>query len=136
MISAARHAGLLRPVPVIEEALVDMIAALGRLDVGETRSGGPHRGPVDLALPLGHVDPLDRLRLGPRHTGMESRLRRPGVGVLPGAGMAGSSTRALPLARVDAGTVDLVGRLTIAAVRYEHKTLSDRWMDGSVTVWK
>ena len=31
---------------------------------------------------------------------------------------------------------DLVGRLTIAAVRYEHKTLSDRWMDGSVTVWK
>jgi hypothetical protein len=32
--------------------------------------------------------------------------------------------------------VDLVGRLTIAAIRYEHKTLSDRWMDGSVTVWK
>jgi hypothetical protein len=29
--------------------------------------------------------------------------------------------------------VDLVGRLTIAALRYEHKTLSDRWMDGSVT---
>jgi hypothetical protein len=32
--------------------------------------------------------------------------------------------------------VDLVGHLTIAAFRYEHKTLSDRWMDGSVTVWK
>ena len=31
---------------------------------------------------------------------------------------------------------DLVGRLTIAAVRYSHKTLCDRWMDGSVTVWK
>jgi hypothetical protein len=32
--------------------------------------------------------------------------------------------------------VDLVGHLSIAALRYEHKTLSDRWMDGSVTVWK
>jgi hypothetical protein len=32
--------------------------------------------------------------------------------------------------------VDLVGRLIIAALRYEHKTLSDRWMDGSVTAWK
>jgi hypothetical protein len=31
---------------------------------------------------------------------------------------------------------DLVGRLTIAAVRYTHKTLSDRWMDASVTVWR
>jgi hypothetical protein len=31
---------------------------------------------------------------------------------------------------------DLVGHLTIAAVRYTHKTLSDRWMDASVTVWK
>jgi hypothetical protein len=32
--------------------------------------------------------------------------------------------------------VDLVGRLTIAAVRFTHKTLSDRWMDASVTVWR
>ena len=31
---------------------------------------------------------------------------------------------------------DLVGRLTIAAFRYTHKTLSDRWMDASVTVWR
>jgi hypothetical protein len=31
---------------------------------------------------------------------------------------------------------DVVGRLTIAAVRYSHKTLADRWMDGSVTLWK
>ena len=31
---------------------------------------------------------------------------------------------------------DLVGHLTIAAFRYTHKALSDRWMDASVTVWK
>jgi len=32
--------------------------------------------------------------------------------------------------------VDLVDHLTIAAVRFTHKTLSDRWMDASVTVWR
>jgi hypothetical protein len=31
---------------------------------------------------------------------------------------------------------DLVGSITIAAVRFTHKTLSDRWMDASVTVWE
>ena len=31
---------------------------------------------------------------------------------------------------------NVVGRLTIAAVRLSHKTLADRWMDGSVTLWK
>jgi hypothetical protein len=30
----------------------------------------------------------------------------------------------------------LVGSLQIAAPRYTHKTLPDRWMDGSVTIWK
>jgi hypothetical protein len=30
----------------------------------------------------------------------------------------------------------LVGSITIAAVRFAHKTLSDRWMDASVTVWE
>jgi hypothetical protein len=33
-------------------------------------------------------------------------------------------------------SADLVGHLTIAAFRYTHKTLSDRWMDASVAVWK
>jgi hypothetical protein len=31
---------------------------------------------------------------------------------------------------------NFVGKITIAAVRFNHKTLSDRWMDASVTVWE
>jgi len=31
---------------------------------------------------------------------------------------------------------NLVGGITIAAVRFKHETLSNRWMDGSVTMWE
>ena len=31
---------------------------------------------------------------------------------------------------------NLVGGITIAAFRYTHSKLSNRWMDGSVTVWE
>src|SRR5205085_7153712 len=49
VVGAAAHAGALRAIPILEEALVDVVATLGRLDEGELRAGGPDRGPVDLA---------------------------------------------------------------------------------------
>ncbi len=70
VVGTARHARLAGRVPVGAEAVVDMVAALRRLDEGELGAGGADRGPVDVALPLRDVDPLDRMALGARDARM------------------------------------------------------------------
>ena len=46
------HAGRLGARPVRGESLVGVIAALGRLDPGESDAAGGHRAPVDIALDI------------------------------------------------------------------------------------
>jgi hypothetical protein len=60
MVGAARDAGTLGGIPVLEEIRVEMIAAFGRLDEGEADARLARRLPVDVALPIGDVDTLDR----------------------------------------------------------------------------
>ena len=47
-----------------------MIAALSRLDEDEVDSGRACRLPVDIALPIGDVDALDRHGVSGRDAGM------------------------------------------------------------------
>ena len=56
-----RNAGELRALPIGLEPLVDMVAALGRLDPGEFDAGVGDRVPVDRPLVLGDVDAVDRV---------------------------------------------------------------------------
>ena len=51
----------------LEELRIDDIAALRRLDEGEADSGLARLGPVDVALPVRHVDALHRHVVGARH---------------------------------------------------------------------
>lgn len=59
MIGAARDAGGGRAAPIVEEAEVEDVAALGRLDEGEGAAGGADDGPVDVALVFRDVDAVD-----------------------------------------------------------------------------
>ena len=87
VVGAPRHPGPPRPVPVLAEALVHVVAALRRLDEGELRARRLDRGPVDRPLPLRDVDALDRVALGPRHAGMGLHVALGGIEVvLRGAG--------------------------------------------------
>ncbi len=52
------------------EALIEQIAALGRLDESEARAGGLHPLPVDIALPFRDINALDGQTLGLGHAGM------------------------------------------------------------------
>src|SRR5580704_2200810 len=56
MISAAWYARGFRRGPILREFLVDAVAALGRLDPGETNARGAHASPIDIALIFGDVD--------------------------------------------------------------------------------
>src|ERR1700735_2303857 len=55
-----------RPGPIALKTLVGAIAALGRLDPGELDSAAGDCVPIDVALELRYVDPVDRIvvRLG------------------------------------------------------------------------
>src|SRR6185437_13471735 len=53
-------AGALGRIPVLEEFWIEMIAAFGGLDEGEADTRLARGVPVDIALPRGHVDALDR----------------------------------------------------------------------------
>src|SRR5262245_19610031 len=60
MVRAARDAGALRRIPVLQKFRIEMIAAFGGFDESETYAGFAHGIPVDVALPVGYVDALDR----------------------------------------------------------------------------
>ena len=82
MIGAMRHARRLRPGPVGLEALVGVIAALGRLDPGELDAAARDRVPVDVALELRDVDAVDRIVPRMRHIVVDEPQ---GVAAAPGA---------------------------------------------------
>ena len=82
MIGAVRHARRLRPGPVGLEALVGVIAALGRLDPGELDAAARDRVPVDVALELRHVDAVDRIVPRMRQIAVD---KSQGVAAAPGA---------------------------------------------------
>ena len=60
VVGTARHTGLLGRIPVGHEHRVDEITALGRLDEGKFDTVPFDLMPVDLRLPAGHVDAVDR----------------------------------------------------------------------------
>ena len=67
VIGASGDAGALGRLPVLGEFRVEIIAAFGRLDEGELRTCGADLVPIDVALPVGHVDALHRHGVGARH---------------------------------------------------------------------
>ena len=79
VIGAARHAGRLGARPVGGESLVGVIAALGRLDPGESDAAGGHRAPVDIPLIFRDVDAVDRVVAGLRVTLVEIERANPGA---------------------------------------------------------
>jgi hypothetical protein len=85
MIGAARDAGPLGGVPIVEELGIEMVAALGRLDEGELHAGVTGFLPIDVTLPVGHVDALDRHGVSGRHAVMR-------LGVLQGERERGAAT--------------------------------------------
>jgi len=66
MIGAAGHAGGFRAGPIGLEALIGAIAALGRFDPGELDPAAGDCVPIDVALELRDVDPVDRVVMRPR----------------------------------------------------------------------
>src|SRR6185436_19117726 len=79
MISPSGDAGALGRIPVLEEFWIEMIAAFGGLDEGEADTCLARGVPVDVALPIGHVDALDR-----HGVGGSDALMRLGVAQRPG----------------------------------------------------
>jgi hypothetical protein len=56
MISTAPQAGCLGAAPVLLEHRVEMIAAIGRLDVSEVGALAAQLLPIDVTLPTGNID--------------------------------------------------------------------------------
>ena len=86
MIRAARNPRLARLLPVLAEFGVEVIAPVGRLDIGEARSGPRHGAPVDIALVAGDVDAVDGQRMGPPHAGMGGVVALHGIVVVAASG--------------------------------------------------
>ena len=63
MIGGVRDTHSAGALPVLIEARIDAILALGRLDEREGDAGTLNCLPVDIALPLRDVDAVDRLQL-------------------------------------------------------------------------
>jgi hypothetical protein len=59
VVGPARDAGRGRAAPVVEEAGVEDVTALGRLDEGEGAAGGADGRPVDVTLVFRDVDAVD-----------------------------------------------------------------------------
>src|SRR4051812_25207254 len=64
MVGAAGDAAQLRRVPVVEKFRVEAVGPFSRLDVSEKDPRLANLLPVDVALPIGDVDALDRHRMG------------------------------------------------------------------------
>src|SRR5215213_800154 len=64
MIGAAGDAGLLRRAPIVDKFRVEAVTPFGRLDVSEMNPRIADFLPVDLALPIGNIDSLDRHCVG------------------------------------------------------------------------
>src|SRR3569832_846872 len=64
MIGAALDAGGFRADPIGREGRIDIVAALGRLDIGEVDPGIGQAGPAYLALVMRHIDALARVEQG------------------------------------------------------------------------
>src|SRR3546814_13339029 len=72
--------------PVALEGRIEAVAAFRCLDEGEGNAGCLHGPPVDLAVPLRHIDPVDVVAMGMPGTEIDR------VGVLePGLGNRGGA---------------------------------------------
>jgi hypothetical protein len=98
VIGPARHSGGRSSLPVVIEAVVDVIAALRYFKIGEADVGVAYAGPVDIALVLGDVDPLNRQRMRTANTGMRigiaSRYGPAPFDLAPTTAMARAASRA------------------------------------------
>jgi hypothetical protein len=65
VVGAARHAGALRRVPVLAKLRIKVVAAFRRFNKGEFDACLADLIPVDVALVVGDVDPLDRHGMSP-----------------------------------------------------------------------
>ena len=61
MVGAVRHPSGLRASPIGLEALVGAVATLSRFDPGEFHPAAGYRVPIDVALELRDVDPVNRI---------------------------------------------------------------------------
>lgn len=59
VVGAAFQPGLVGPTPVLLEHGIEMIAAVGRLDIGEVGALRAQLGPVDVALPARNIDTVN-----------------------------------------------------------------------------
>jgi hypothetical protein len=116
---AAAAAGRRNSVVLATRALAKDGALLGL--GGRSVSGGSRSRPGDLVIVL----PDDEASLAEA-----SRYRERGALCFP------MKPRPPMPHWLQSPATDLIGHRTIAAFRYTHKTLSDRWMDASATVWK
>src|SRR5690606_22102200 len=64
VIGAAAQSRLLRLAPVLVEHRVEMVSAVGGLDVGEIGALGTQLVPIDITLPARNIDAMYRQMLG------------------------------------------------------------------------
>ena len=97
MIGAVRHARGFCAGPIGLEALVGAIAALGRLDPGELDAAAGDCVPIDVALELGDVDPVDRIVMRLGKAGLNHACRK--VGDINGPRAAAATRQQQPRAQ-------------------------------------